>query len=603
MVSYETFYQGSPYTLEPNYGEFTGYRTNFNTLSLTTDGRTANMLKSATGHLNTGIKNIEFSAVSPEIFESVPKQHLKEINRLLKITGAEASVHGPLVEASGAGKEGWSETNREAAERQMKLAVQRSHEIDPKGNIPVTFHTTGTPGTELRPATPEEIKKGAPKLVPTQIIGIDRDSGKISGFKEEEFYSLGEDKEKNITPERRINMYNNTQWKNQIVNLNFYKKEADELLNNSLTFLAPVYNELINGKINPEKLPPQQKQAYYNLQKASGMLEQVETQFQSVYDNLRKYGEPLTEEHKQERINAKNKILDELNEKWKKENTKDPAVLSRVLDESIAGLGAISEHAGVIPKLMVPFNEFSLEKSSETFANVAFDSYKEFGYTSPIISIENPPAGMGLSTGEELKKVVEKSRENFIEKAVKNGVPKSEAKSAAKKIIGATWDVGHINMLRKYGAEDKDIIKETEKIAPFVKHVHLSDNFGFEHTELPMGMGNVPVKQMLEKIGQQGFKGKKVIEAISWWQHFSEQGKVPPLAPSLEAFGSPLYSMEMAPYWNQASGTIGNYSIGYGNMLPERHFSTYGAGWEGLPVELGGQAQGKRDRFSGAPMD
>ena len=58
---------------------------------------------------------------------------------------------------------------------------------------------------------------------------------------------------------------------------------------------------------------------------------------------------------------------------------------------------------------------------------------------------------------------------------------------------------------------EKDVVKESEKIAPFVKHVHLSDNFGLEHTELPMGMGNVPMKEIL-KLSKNFQKAKKVIE-------------------------------------------------------------------------------------------
>jgi hypothetical protein len=116
-------------------------------------------------------------------------------------------------------------------------------------------------------------------------------------------------------------------------------------------------------------------------------------------------------------------------------------------------------------------------------------------------------------------------------------------------------------------------------------------------------MGNVPIKDIMGKLGKEGFEGRKIVEAMSWWQHFSEQGKLTPLTPTLEAFGSPLYSMAMSPYWNTASGTVGGYFAGYGTMLPEQHFSAYGAGFEALPLELGGQVQGKRDRFSGSPMD
>jgi len=77
---------------------------------------------------------------------------------------------------------------------------------------------------------------------------------------------------------------------------------------------------------------------------------------------------------------------------------------------------------------------------------------------------------------------------------------KEAGKQAAEKLIGATWDVGHINMIRRQGFGKEDIIKEAEKIAPVVKHIHLSDNFGFEHTELPMGMGNVPIKEIMKKL-------------------------------------------------------------------------------------------------------
>jgi hypothetical protein len=155
-------------------------------------------------------------------------------------------------------------------------------------------------------------------------------------------------------------------------------------------------------------------------------------------------------------------------------------------------------------------------------------------------------------------------------------------------------------MLRKYGYSEEEIVKETEKVAPYVKHVHLSDNFGFEHTELPMGMGNVPLKEMMKKLGEKGVKAKKVIEAASWWQHF----KTPPFQEVLEAVGSPVYSMKMAPYWNQAAGLQEGYFSGYGQMLPQINYETFGAGFSQLPQELGGQIPGaKGGRMSGRPLE
>jgi len=266
-----------------------------------------------------------------------------------------------------------------------------------------------------------------------------------------------------------------------------------------------------------------------------------------------------------------------------------------IIDEGIKTFNKIK----MPPKIFKQLDEFAKEKTTETFANIALNSYEKFGSNAPIISIENPPIGGAFARGEELKEIVEKSREKFVENAAKKGMSKSEAKEQAEKLLGVTWDVGHINMLRKYGYKKEDIIKETKKVAKFVKHVHLSDNFGFEHTELPMGMGNVPIKEIMEKLGEKGFEAKKIIEAGSWWQHF----KTPPVQETLQALGSPIYSMK-APYWNQTSGLWQGYFGGLGQILPQMGYETFGAGFSQLPTELGGQRPGAGGaRMSGKPME
>jgi hypothetical protein len=152
-------------------------------------------------------------------------------------------------------------------------------------------------------------------------------------------------------------------------------------------------------------------------------------------------------------------------------------------------------------------------------------------------------------------------------------------------------------MIRKLGYGKTELIEQAKKIAPYLKHIHLSDNFGFEHIELPMGMGNVPTKEIFEALGEKGKKAKKVIETGSWYQYFQTS----PLKQTLQAFGSPIYAMEMAPSWKGSTGITGGYFAGRG-MLPEVHYSMYGAGFSGLPTELGGSTGGKKS-FSGAPIE
>src|SRR3989344_6030800 len=103
MTDYEIkeVYQGGYSSLKPSYGNFIGYRTGAGDFGMSTDARTANILKDVSKNLSAGAKHVELTQVSPEVFESVPKQQLKELNRLSKLTGVEISVHAPVLEPSG----------------------------------------------------------------------------------------------------------------------------------------------------------------------------------------------------------------------------------------------------------------------------------------------------------------------------------------------------------------------------------------------------------------------------------------------------------------------------------------------------------------------
>ena len=271
-----------------------------------------------------------------------------------------------------------------------------------------------------------------------------------------------------------------------------------------------------------------------------------------------------------------------------------------IRQQSNAIQGFMESLRKVEPEVFKSAEKYALEKSHETFGNAAWKSYKKFGDKSPIISIENPPAGFGLSRGEDVRNMVVGSREQFVKRAVEEGMNKNTAEREAEKLIGVTWDVGHINQLRQFGFEGKDIIKEAEKVAPLVKHIHLSDNFGMENTELPMGMGNVDLKEVMEKLGEKGEKARKIVEAAAWWQHQQTN----PIGASFEALGGPMYSTNETPYWNQALGLHQGYFGGLeGNWLPSINYETFGTGFSNLPTDLGGQRGGGRSRMGGTPME
>lgn len=595
MSSYETIYQGSDSLFMPKYYKSTDYQMSASEIGLSIDPRTANQLGEVNSKINPGVKHIEVQGVTPGVMESVPEQHLDEIRRLMKLTGVQPSLHGPVVEASGVGEGGWTEENRLGAEKQIESAVLRGHKLDPNGNISVTLHSTAA-----LPELTSTIKKDGKEELSGLYI-IDAESGKIAPIKPEKRYfpeeGKFEGKAYEFDAKKEIKKINNDQWTEQLSGINRYAEFGEESLRRVESEIKD--EKLLSqiGKLNVEKIKDEkEKQLIVDIQR---QLNHGHIYLRDSYRNMKNlFDKAYTNSTPEDR-----KKLDSFAQ-WAAPKIKNGFEndvesvhqLREIVEKGLRTLGSMKK----TPEIFKPLNEFVIDKSAETFANVAQSTYEKFGSSAPIINIENPPAGGGLSRAEDLKKVVEASREKLVKNLSEKGISSGQAKQIAEKMIGATWDVGHINMLRKKGYSEKDIIKETERIAPFVKHVHLSDNFGLDHTELPMGMGNVPMKEIMQKLGEKGFEGQKIIEAGNWWQFFSEHGGGNPFKPTIEAFDSPIYAMKEGPLWSQ-SGAYGSYFSGHGPVNPSVHHRIYGAGFEALPMELGGEIPGDRSRFSGSP--
>jgi len=631
MVNYESFYEGANYGFDAEYGlkgstgfgGYIGYRIPAGQIGFPTDPTTANQLQKVTEKLSTGTKVIEVSGLGiaggggpMAHMDKIPKQQWDEIRRLKELAGIELTFHGPLVEPTGVSKQGWDPTQRQEAERLMTEAVKRAHALDPKGNLVVTFHASnGLPEPETK-----VIDDKTGKEIITNMYFVDEREGRFlpvgpakkDYFKQDEKTSIMEEVEEQTKEGwARELQHANFSAHNGLASVEGILSERHGVSEKGKEVFLKYYKEYIKDPEKAEKtissLDETEKKevrekmrdlthgdiylrdAYLNLK---GLFNQA---YESVQRNKDKDEKAQKDfETLKEFRKGLVPVLQDLEE--------DPSKLLKFGEEIFKGVEILRKIDP--PRRYTPLKEFAMEKASDTFAGVALKSFKEFKGTSPIISIENPPVGMGLSTGEDLKELVEKSRRKFADMAKeKLGMSEGEAKRQAEKLIGVTWDVGHINMLRKHGFEEKYIVGQTEKVAPFVKHVHLSDNFGLEHTELPMGMGNVPTKKHLDLIGQYNKQAKKIVETGDW---FSRQGGLgmakTPTDVSFSALGSPIYSMKLAPYWNQFHGITGAYNAGFGATNPEVHHSVYGAGFSTLPVELGGQMAG-RSRFSGAPTE
>ncbi|MEK6945489.1 MAG: hypothetical protein AABW63_01725 [Nanoarchaeota archaeon] len=620
--SIEGIYQGGVSTFRP-YPSSKYF--SVGTLGVTTDPRSANVLKEVSDKLSAGVKQIEIEAVTPDFFDQVAKQQLEETRRLAKLTGIDVSVHGPVIDTTGIDprRGGYSESDRVLSEKKIIQTLERSHELNPDGNIPVNFHSAeGLPGSEFGPKN-----INVPILGPNgnvlrteeqrnykRIIAVDRESGKLVPLEEEKKFYPGPKGYREVTysPQKNLEVANDTNWDNVITPILLQKERFDEILEKNEPLLRPLIEEMGKENFDPSLLPPAQQDVYRKVADANAYLQEMHKQANSSFSKAYEFGD---EEQKEALIKLSKKLYEQLS----KSTQGDVFNQSRAMHDFILGLKndpKILAGAGInptrsngeefsfAPKMYVPIEEFALDQSSKTYGNAAFEAYKKYGKSTPILTIENPPAGFALSTGEDVKALVEQSRDEFVKRAVKEkGMGEKEAMHAAEKIIGATLDVGHMNMLRKYGYSEEDIVKESEKLGPVLKHLHLSDNFGFEHTELPMGMGNVPLNKIMEKLEKSGMKKdkvKQIIEASVWWTHF----KSSPVYASLEMLGPQMSSSGKGPYWNQAPGLLQDYYGGFGMMLPSVNYETFGAGFSRLPAELGGSMQGAGgSRMSGRSME
>ena len=605
------FYPGADYGLNPSHGETeqaanSPYQVSVGDFSLTTRPDTANQIKEISDKINQGVRNIEVTGISPGVFESIPDQHLTEINRLKKLTGMNLTFHGPILEPTGINNGGWSEDSRKEIENQMWSALERSHKLDPTGNINVTFHSSNIGEMNSR-------VKGADGKDKSVRMGIiDEHSGEIQAIKPRKEHLF--EKGRLLTPEEELKRINEEKWSSSISNVNFHNRRAGEIISHEIE------NEHLGNKkdlIELYKKSVEDPKKYQSMLESQGELGEVNRKmvkeisssltYADAYlrDSFSGFQDLFNRAYESAEKSGDKKTLNKLNNFISNSSSKiqsyqgNPYKINELKNEIERGLKILNP---LKPELYRPLNEFAIDKAADTFSNLALNSYKKFKDTAPIISIENPPANQGISRAEDLRELVKVSRKKFVKNAVDNfGMSKDSAKKQAEKLIGVTWDVGHINMIKKFGYDDKDVLKETKKIAPYVNKVHLSDNFGMDHTELPMGMGNVPTDKMLNEISKFNKDTRKVIETGNWYQHFGQKS---PLPATLQAFNSPIYSMQLGHSWNQvqSSGEQVSYFSGYGNMLPEHHFNTYGAGFSNLPPELGGQ-MGGTSRMSGTPIE
>ncbi|MEM4330626.1 MAG: hypothetical protein QW273_01295 [Candidatus Pacearchaeota archaeon] len=601
---YVSFYEGGYSSFDPQfspiYGNFTGYRMDASQLSSTTSVQSANQVSEVLSRIREGVKNVELQPLASGVLDTVSEEQLKEIHALMKLTGVKPSFHAPIEDPSGFTERGFEgETARQEVERRFIHVLEKAKTLSPNENIPVVFHASSIPGSEYIKG---DVSKGEPKFKEVEGVVVNKETGQLLRVQEERKYfpeyvdNLSSEKKleeqgKVYDIKKKIEEVNSKEWRNLLTEILHREHDLQEYFIKG----AAAFDSYSNLEDEKEKKLREKLWGPYK-ERAKDFSRFLDDALRNLFHKAYEYG---TEEQR--------KKLIQLAKNWQEEEKK----LSNIQDENKRLIGQreifikkINDLKEVTwdkpPQIYAPIEEVALENAAKTFGNVAFEGYKKWKDSAPIIAIENLYPGMAFSRSDELKKIIELARENFVKNAVKEGLDEKEARKKAESLIGATWDVGHLNIMKKKGFSDKDIIEETKKIRELVKHVHLTDNFGFNDSHLAPGMGNVPIKEILKELEKNGEFDKmmKVIEA-GGLTNPNLGLRASPFKATLGAFGPAMYPG--GPYWNQIENVHGNYFGFPLAYMPEKHFSLYGSSFSSLPEELGGQIPGSTSRFSGTP--
>ncbi len=634
MMNFHKEYKGS---FDSSYLN-TGYYIPSGRIAATTSIQTPNQIAELAQRLNLGAKNVEISGpLEPNTFQQVPAQHFEELRRAAKLSDASLSLHAPMIDIVGFSDQGtWTDYERKRSEAFLKDVLTKAAKMDVNGNIPVTIHTNkGAPAfaweKDLEAKPGEEARPQYKTL-----FAIDQESGRILPVEyEKKKYLEGT---RILYPEDKLRMANNTTWDEEKLKLLSLRKDSEDIMARKMQStreLAELDYFHRQGVATPDQIAKLQslhrdaelwdKHIQENNQRMHSQLQELHHKFASYPDraNKEKYdgAQEGLKEFKDKFIQGQEEIDRLLRQHSELYNNAianrqlSPDVQQRLFEmqQQITGLSRATTDDFLnkltslpTPEVFISVDEFAKHKASDTIANAAFFAYSNLGgEKAPTLAVENWHPETVLSKGDNFRKFLDLSKEKFANKLIKDkGLSESSAKRAADKLIGATWDVSHINMLKRFGYSNEEIAQEIKHIASpgLVKKIHLADNFGFADTHLVPGMGDAPIAEQLRILEKYGaLEGaQQVLEAGAFDVQFKESS----FPYALEAFNSALYTYAKMPDWSSAREVYGSYKYGFGDILPDLHFSShYGAGFSNLPKELGGQISGDRSRFTGTPNE
>ncbi len=448
--------------------------------------------------------------------ESVSRPEREAIRQLAKINEVELSIHAtPNVAISGLGQQGFSPEQQREAIDEIKKAIDFAADTADGGLV--VFHAQEFPRPIFEKYKKEKFMQypGEEERAPLHVV--DQRTGQLTPLPRNQSLAVpigGTD-----NPQRDEQGF--IKWENKTVAE--LEKEAIEKKQDPIKY---IYNTFIAKEQEFEH--GQERELAHRVKRA-----------QENYEHLNEEAKKIEEQMKKSKALGEYeaiKILETYGASSRpgtieyKKLLKDPiGKFKEVLQESKANIDEQKEiersygrrafERNETVKNAVPIEEFGIKNSAKAIANAAMYGYeveKEQKLSRPITLVpENWTPEQYGSHPQELKTLVQESRKSMVEDLVKKkGLDKDEAQKIAKERIKATFDIGHLNMWKKYfdGTEKEfkkwvdDQVKDLVQ-SGIIGHVHLTDNFGYHDEHLTPGEGTAPVKEFLQRLETEGYKG------------------------------------------------------------------------------------------------
>ena len=277
--------------------------------------------------------------------------------------------------------------------------------------------------------------------------------------------------------------------------------------------------------------------------------------------------------------------------------------------EASAGQWAQAEESIETIRHVESAESYALKESYNSYAQAGLQAMerskqleKKGQLKKPIaIAMENLfPESYGAHP-DELLTLVKGGRERMAQILQHKGVSAKEAEQRAKDHITSTFDIGHLNMWRKYWQGDegktmeqndaefnKWILTKVEMLAKegVVGHLHIVDNYGYQDDHLAPGEGNAPIKEVVEIFKKYGYKGELIVEPGA--DYTTDVSGFHSVMKTWKLFGSGVYGastpMARKPWGQVQYGHFGQNQPPYftfGGYSPSEDWTL----WSGVPLE------------------